>query len=126
MFNQTCFGCHRLHGEGGTIGPDLTALNRSDLDYLLENIITPSAVVADEYKMSMVVTNDGQVYSGVVSGEDAREIEMRAANSEEILLTSKSQVTDVEQTELSMMPEGLLDHLSNEEVIDLITYLQSD
>ena len=125
VFNQTCFGCHRLHGEGGTIGPDLTALNRSDLDYLLENIITPSAVVADEYKMSMVVTDDGQVFSGVVSGEDAREIEMRAANSEEVLLTPKSQVTDVEQTELSMMPEGLLDHLSNEEVIDLISYLQS-
>ncbi|MGI9234077.1 MAG: PVC-type heme-binding CxxCH protein [Woeseiaceae bacterium] len=125
VFNQTCFGCHRLHGEGGTIGPDLTAIDRADLQYLLENIITPSAEVADEYKMSMVVTDDGQVVSGVVSGEDAREIEMRAANSDEVVLTPKSQVTDVEQTELSMMPEGLLDHLSNEEVIDLISYLQS-
>jgi putative heme-binding domain-containing protein len=92
---------------------------------LLANIITPSAVVADEYKMSMVVTDDGQVVSGVVAGEGAREIAMRAANSDEVISTPRSQITDVEQTELSMMPEGLLDHLSNEEVANLISYLQS-
>ncbi|MEL7186937.1 MAG: PVC-type heme-binding CxxCH protein, partial [Pseudomonadota bacterium] len=125
VFQQNCAGCHRLHGEGGTIGPDLTATNRADLDYLLENIITPSAVVADEYKMSMVVTDDGQVVSGMVAGEGAREIEMRAANSDEMISTPRSQITDVERTELSMMPEGLLDHLSNEEVTNLIAYLQS-
>jgi putative heme-binding domain-containing protein len=124
IFDQTCAGCHRLHGEGGTIGPDLTATNRADIDYLLKNIITPSAEVADEYRMSLVVTDDGQVYSGVVSGEDAREIKMRAANSSEVLSTPKSQVTDVVKTELSMMPEGLLDNLSNVEVINLIKYLQ--
>ncbi|MGI9220704.1 MAG: PVC-type heme-binding CxxCH protein [Woeseiaceae bacterium] len=125
IFNLNCSGCHRLHGEGGTIGPDLTEMNRADLDYLLENIITPSAVVADEYKMSMVVTDDGQVVSGMVADENVREIELRAANSEDVIATPKSQVTDVETTDLSMMPEGLLDHLSNEEVIDLIAYLQS-
>ncbi|MGI9205326.1 MAG: PVC-type heme-binding CxxCH protein [Woeseiaceae bacterium] len=126
IFNQNCSGCHRLHGEGGTIGPDLTEINRADIDYLLENIITPSAVVADEYKMSMVVTDDGQVVSGMVSDENVRDIELRSANSEDVISTPKSQVTDVETTELSMMPEGLLDHLSNKEVTDLIRYLQSD
>jgi putative heme-binding domain-containing protein len=126
IFNQNCSGCHRLHGEGGTIGPDLTEVNRADLDYLLENIITPSAVVADEYKMSMVVTDDGQVVSGMISDENVRDIELRSGSSEDVISTPKSQVTDVETTELSMMPEGLLDHLSNEEVIDLINYLQSD
>ena len=54
MFAKTCQQCHKLYGEGGAIGPDLTGSNRSDLDYLLSNLIDPSAEVGRDFRMSVV------------------------------------------------------------------------
>src|SRR5207248_11461557 len=66
VFSRTCQQCHKLYGEGGTIGPDLTGSNRSDLDYLLSNIIDPSAEVAQDYRMSVVRTKDDRVITGII------------------------------------------------------------
>ncbi len=125
VFRKTCHACHQLYGEGGIVGPDLTGANRTDIDYLLGNILTPSAIIQDDYKMTMVFTEDGQVYSGVVAGEDDRQLTLRTANVDEPIKIAKSQITDREVTELSMMPEGLLDGLSDEELGDLFAYLGS-
>ena len=123
VFNQTCYACHQLYGEGGLVGPDLTGANRTDITYLLGNILTPSESIQDDYKMTMVFTEDGQVYSGVVAGEDQRQLTLRIANVDEPVTIPKSQITDRELTDLSMMPEGLLDGLSDEEIADLFAYL---
>lgn len=125
VFRQTCHACHQLYGEGGMVGPDLTGANRTDVDYLLGNILTPSAIIQDDYKMTMVFTEDGQVYSGVVAGEDDGQVTLRTANVEAPIKIPKSQITDREVTELSMMPEGLLEGLSDEELADLFAYLGS-
>jgi putative heme-binding domain-containing protein len=90
---------------------------------MLNNILTPSDIIQDEYKMSMIFTDDGQVYSGIISGEDDRQIQLRVANVDEPLTIAKSQITDRETTDLSMMPEGLLDYLTEEEIINLFAYL---
>jgi putative membrane-bound dehydrogenase-like protein len=124
-FEQTCTACHQLYGEGGLVGPDLTGANRTDVNYLLENILTPSEFVQDDYKMTMVFTEDGQVHSGVVVGEDKRQLTLRIANVDEPVTIPHSQITDQELTELSMMPEGLLDGLSDDEIADLFAYLRS-
>jgi putative heme-binding domain-containing protein len=123
VFNRTCFACHQLYGEGGNVGPDLTGANRTDVNYLLGNILTPSAVIQDDYKMTMVFTDDGQVYSGVIASEDDRQLRLRVANVDESVTITKSQITDREATELSMMPEGLLDYLTDTEVVNLFAYL---
>jgi putative heme-binding domain-containing protein len=125
VYNQTCYACHQLYGEGGLVGPDLTGANRTDLTYLLGNILTPSAVIKEDYKMTMVFTEDGQVYSGVVAGEDRRQLQLRIANVDEPISIPKSQITDREITDLSMMPEGLLDYVEEQDIINLFAYLQS-
>lgn len=75
--------------------------------------------------MTLVFTNDGQVYSGVVAGENDRQLQLRIANVAEPITINKSQIDDRELTDLSMMPEGLFENLTDPEVIDLVTYLRS-
>ena len=72
LFSKTCQQCHKLFGEGGTIGPDLTGSNRANLDYLLSNLIDPSAEVGRDYRMSVVRTADGRVITGIIVERTAR------------------------------------------------------
>ncbi|MDB4632732.1 c-type cytochrome, partial [bacterium] len=124
VFKQRCAACHQMHGEGGKIGPDLTGANRTDLEYLLSNILTPSAIVQDDYKMRMVHTKDGRFFSGVVVSEDDRQLRLRIANEEPVAI-ARSQIADLEVSELSMMPEGLLNGLTDQQVVELFAYLRS-
>ena len=114
-----------MYGEGGNVGPDLTGANRGDIDYLLGNILTPSAVVKENYKMTMISTEDGQYYSGVIEGENDRQLSLRIPNVDEPVSIPKSIIWDRETANMSMMPEGLLQYLSDDDVIDLIGYLQN-
>jgi len=123
VFRQTCAACHTLNGEGGRIGPDLTGANRADVEYLLANILTPSADIQDAYKTTLVLTNDGMMYTGVVVGEDDRQVQLRVVNSTAPVSIPLSQIESRELSTLSMMPEGLLDYLEDDEVANLFAYL---
>lgn len=125
VYTNTCFACHQMYGEGGQVGPDLTGANRTDLNYLLGNILTPSAIILDDYKLTNVFATDGQVHSGILISEDDRQVQLRVANVDELVTVPKSQIEEQELTDMSMMPEGLLDNLSDAEVIDLVAFLQS-
>src|SRR5262249_20370533 len=67
VFTKTCQQCHKLFGEGGAIGPDLTGGNRADIDYLLLNIIDPSAEVGRDFRMSVVRTTDSRIITGIIT-----------------------------------------------------------
>src|SRR5262245_39897103 len=69
VFNKTCAQCHTLFGVGGKIGPDITGSNRPNLDYLLENILDPGAVIPNEYKVTVLELVNGRVVTGIVKGE---------------------------------------------------------
>jgi putative heme-binding domain-containing protein len=125
VFKRTCASCHKLFGHGGEVGPDITGANRSDREYLLSNILTPSAVIQDEYRMSMVLIEDGRLYSGIPADENERVLKLKVANEEEPVVISKSEIESRKVAPVSMMPDGLLNTLSDKEVVDLIGYLQS-
>ena len=121
LYEQICAGCHVLYGKGGKLGPDLTGSGRSNLDYLLENIVTPSSAVSADYQMTILRLKDGQVLSGMIAGQDRNSLTLRMPGSERIV--SKSSIESREALSNSIMPMGLLDNLSKYERRDLIGYL---
>lgn len=125
VFNRTCYACHRMYGEGGRIGPEITGANRTNLEYVLGNVLTPSAIIQDNYKMHLILMEDGRVFSGIPAGENERQLQLWIANRETPVVLAKSQIESREIAPVSMMPEGLLSNLSDRETLDLMAYLRS-
>ena len=131
IYARTCMVCHKLFGSGGDIGPDITGSNRSNLDYLLTNIIDPSGEVAREYMLTVVETKDGGMFSGLLVEENKSTIRLRTATGaiEQIaradIAVSDSDGVSITRLATSMMPEGQLLSLSPDEVRDLIAYLRN-
>ena len=67
LFAKTCQQCHTLFGVGGNVGPDITGSNRASLDYLLENILDPSAVIPKEYAATVITLNNGRTITGIIN-----------------------------------------------------------
>lgn len=121
VFIQTCAACHKLYGEGGNVGPDLTGSGRSQLDYLLENIVDPSAVVAAEYRMTIVTLKDDRVLNGVLREQTARTVTIQSQTG--LTTLERTEIESMQDSALSMMPEGLLEGLPADDRRDLIGYL---
>jgi len=121
VYARQCGGCHRLFGAGGEVGPDLTGANRGNLDYLLSNIVDPSAVVTRDFLVTRIVLADGRVLVGIVSGEN--EATLRVQTAQAVLTIPRADVEIREPTQVSLMPDGLLQPLQEQEIVDLIRYL---
>jgi len=125
VFERTCLSCHVLYEEGGQIGPELTGANRSNLEYLLGNVLTPNAVIQDAYRAEFVLTDEGRVWSGIPVSESERQLRLRVPNEPEPVVIARSTIASRYTEEVSMMPEGLLVGLSEREVLDLFAYLRT-
>jgi putative heme-binding domain-containing protein len=122
VFSNNCASCHRLFGEGTENGPDLTGLQRSNLDYLLTAIIDPNAVIGRDYEAVVVVTTSEKTVTGLVKHEDEKTLTIQTATDKVII--PKAEIERRSPSKVSFMPEGLLRALSDEQVRDLIGYLQ--
>jgi putative heme-binding domain-containing protein len=123
-----CIQCHRFHGEGGSVGPDLTGIGRrlAPRD-LLESILLPSKTIAPEYATTEIELLTDELYVGRVEGEDAQTIRLRPVGSlEEPLTLLKTSVWTRRLSSVSNMPGGLINTLNRRQVLDLLTYLIAD
>ena len=124
LSKRLCLTCHQLHGVGKQIGPDLTGAQRGDLHYMLHNIIHPSAQIDPSMQLTVVDLKSGRTHTGIILRENESSIELQTATEKQTL--SKSDIETRTVSDQSMMPEGILDALSKEEIQDLIGYLMHD
>lgn len=123
VFEKSCATCHRLFGAGGAIGPELTGSQRANVDYVLSNVLDPSAIVAKDFQLTVFQLVDGRVLSGIIAREDEHSVTVQTAN--ELVVVPRDEIETSELSDISMMPDGLLDALSEIDVRDLVGYLAS-
>jgi len=122
-FVKLCATCHRIGNDGVRLGPELTGAGKNGIRYFLENIIDPDAVVGVDYEMTVVETKAGDVVSGLVANESGTAITIRTPTGESII--PKTDIVKREKSVKSLMPEGLLDSLSEREQLELLKFLTS-
>ncbi len=123
LFSQSCANCHTLFGEGKKIAPDLTGAQRNNLNYLLENIVDPSATVSKNFKLSIVLLEDGRVLNGVVVASTEKTLTLQTATDQVVI--QREEIDEMHESPVSMMPDKLLNVLSDQQIQDLIAYLMS-
>jgi putative heme-binding domain-containing protein len=123
VFARTCGNCHKLYGQGGDIGPELTGSQRTNLDYLLDNVLDPSAIVPREYQVTVLELESGRIVQGIVVEETNFGLTVQTPN--ERVAIPKDQVQSRTSSNVSMMPEGLFDRLNDAELRDLVAFLKT-
>jgi putative membrane-bound dehydrogenase-like protein len=123
LFTTHCAACHTLYGVGGTLGPDLTGGNRHNLDYLLENIIDPAAVVTADFTLTIVKLSDGRILNGFITARTDRALTLNTLT--ETVTFPRDQIASLESSTQSLMPEGLLESLDESQAADLAAYLMT-
>ncbi len=123
VFAKLCGQCHKLHGEGQEVGPDLTGVGRSNLEQLLSNVFDPNLVIGPGYQATTVAGKDGRILSGLLieNGGDRVILKLQGGRVETI---ARDQVDDLKTSQVSLMPEGIETQLSPNEVVDLFAYLR--
>jgi putative heme-binding domain-containing protein len=125
LFQERCASCHRLFGTGETIGPDLSNANRHDRDFLLLSLVDPSGVVRKEYQGYQLATKDGRVLSGLIVEETPEIITLRDAKGARSQI-APSEVLELKESHVSLMPELLYKDLSPQQLRDLFSFLQTE
>ena len=123
MFTENCAKCHTLFGAGGNVGPDLTGSGRANLDYVLSNLINPSALVDEAYRLTTIEMDDGRLLTGFLQQHGEGSIVLRT--QDEFVTLPLKEIDEMTTTNLSMMPEGLLRSFGDEQIRDLVVYLAS-
>jgi putative heme-binding domain-containing protein len=125
VFRNFCAQCHVIHGQGGTVGPDITANGRTTFEQLLSNVFDPSLVIGPGYQVTTVVTRDGRNLTGLIAEENDQRVVIRMpGEGQETVARNNVKYTRV--SKLSMMPEGVETLLEKRDLADLFAFLALD
>jgi putative membrane-bound dehydrogenase-like protein len=123
-YTMLCGACHRLFGEGGQIGPDLTPFQRDNLEAMLMSIVNPGGEIREGYESVVVETKDGRSLSGFVAEQFEDGLVLRGLDGGRQLVRH-AEIAETRAAGASLMPEGLLEALEEQQVRDLFAYLRS-
>ncbi len=124
IFKNLCATCHMLKGAGGKIGPDLTGYERDNLGFLLPSIIDPSLAIRDEYVAFSLETKDGQFLTGFLVANTPQSVTINDLAQNKTTIP-RDRLKKLEASPISIMPEGLLDALTEQQVRDLLSYVMA-
>jgi len=125
VFKKLCAQCHKFHGEGESVGPDITGNGRSDFEQLLSNVFDPSLVIGLGYRQTNVVTTKGQVVNGLLVEDNPQRVVLKTQGGK-IETIARADVEELTTSPLSYMPEGAERQLTSQEIADLFAYLVLD
>ena len=125
VFNKLCAQCHKIHGEGQEVGPDITSSGRNDFDQLLSNVFDPSLVIGPGYQATTVSTADGRVLTGLLA-EDGKDRVVLKIQGGKIETIARSQIDEMKTSDLSLMPEEMEKQFTPQEIADLFAFLCLD
>jgi putative heme-binding domain-containing protein len=125
LFKSRCESCHRLFDEGGTLGPDLTGYDRKNIGELLVNIIDPNTFIREGYETYRIVMDDRRTLLGNLKGQSGATLTLQPFTGEAIHCQQEN-VKEIEARKISLMPEGLMNGLTDQQIRDLMAYLTKD
>jgi putative heme-binding domain-containing protein len=125
VFNKVCGQCHKMHGEGQEVGPDITVNGRASFEQLLSNVFDPSLVIGADYQAVTVSTTKGRVLTGLLV-EDSKERVSLKVQGGKLEIVPRAEVEEIQRSKVSLMPEGLEKQIPSNEIRDLFAYLLLD
>ena len=121
-FSKHCAICHKLFGEGKTIGPPLDSYDRGSLKFWLPAIVEPSLEIREGYQSYAAHTNDGRTITGMMAARDPNSVTIRTAEDQSIVL-DRDDLEDLQAIATSLMPDDTLKELTDNQIRDLFAYL---
>ncbi|MGC3967174.1 MAG: c-type cytochrome [Pirellulales bacterium] len=125
VFGRLCGQCHKIHGQGQDVGPDITVNGRSNFEQLLSNIFDPSLVIGAAYQPRIVTTGDGRVLTGLLVEDGPQRVVLKLQGGK-LETIPRSNVDEIETSKLSLMPEGVETQYKPQEIVDLFAFLKLD
>jgi putative heme-binding domain-containing protein len=125
VFARLCGQCHKIHGEGQEVGPDITVNGRASYDQLLSNVFDPSLVIGEAYQARTVRTDDGRVVTGLLAEDSEQRVVLKVQGGK-LETIARDEVVAMKTSELSLMPEGIEKQLQPQEIADLFAFITLD
>ncbi|MCA8985135.1 MAG: dehydrogenase [Planctomycetaceae bacterium] len=125
VYNRICGQCHKLHGEGADVGPDLTRNGRNNFAQLLSNVFDPNLVIGEAYQARTIVTEDGRVVTGLVAEDNEARVVLKLQGAKTVTIP-RDEIEFMKISDVSLMPEQLETQMTEQELADLFMLLTLD
>ncbi len=125
VFQRICAQCHKIHGQGNDVGPEITHNGRASFNQLLSNVFDPNLVIGAGYRAVVVVTNQGRVLTGLLAEDNPQRVVLKMQGGK-IETVPRSDIDTVRVSNVSLMPEQIENQMKPQEIVDLFTFLSYD